>query len=281
MFDRDVLFPMLRKVHDVIRKNAPEAIYFFEPAQFPDTIPLFGGLVSPVGFPETPGGPENAKYESLNDHTYCCQMDADICHFGEPPLEAKDKCKGFHLKKVGVRAEDAKRMKVPLIFSEFGACSNSESCFNEITAAAEAYDSQLASWMYWMFKGFGDFTTTGGLIQGYYDGAGKLQEWKVLALQRSFVYAFQGKPLSMKFITDELNNGTMVAKFTLDTSINAPSEIYLSESVYYPNGFKLSILIDNQIVSEYIDVDHSTKNYLKFIITDDKYHGKIVSIVLT
>ena len=171
-FDREVLFPLLKKVHDVIRKNVNDMIYFFEPAQFPDTLPFMGGIVAHVGFPTTPGG--NPTHESLNDHTYCCQASADMCDSGEPPIEKMDQCKAFHAKKVNVRAEDAKRFNVPLVYSEFGACSNTLVCFHEITAAADAFDDHLASWMYWMFKGFGDFTTTGSLTEGYYDGAGNL-----------------------------------------------------------------------------------------------------------
>ncbi len=63
---------------------------------------------------------------------------------------------------------------MPLYFTEFGACANTEACFYEITGAAEAFDSELVSWAYWMFKGFGDFTTTGSLTEGLYDEEGKL-----------------------------------------------------------------------------------------------------------
>jgi hypothetical protein len=63
---------------------------------------------------------------------------------------------------------------VPLVFSEFGACANTEACLNEITSATDAFDEHLASWMYWMFKGFGDFTTTGSLTEGMYDKDGTL-----------------------------------------------------------------------------------------------------------
>lgn len=72
----------------------------------------------------------------------------------------------------------------------------------------------------------------------------------------------------------------MVAKFILDTTIKGDTEIYFSESVYYPYGYKVSILIDNRN-PEHIHVDSSVKNYLKFRINDSKYNGKTVSLVLT
>ena len=100
-------------------------------------MPLFGGIVAPLGFESTPGGAEFINREALNDHLYCCQADADVCLGGEPPLDKKDFCHKFHTNKVNVRSADAKRYGVPLIFTEFGACSNSEACFTEITSSAE------------------------------------------------------------------------------------------------------------------------------------------------
>ena len=47
------------------------------------------------------------------------------------------------------RSEDAKRLKVPIIISEFGACAESIECFNEITSATESFDAHLTSWAYW------------------------------------------------------------------------------------------------------------------------------------
>jgi hypothetical protein len=44
--------------------------------------------------------------------------------------------------------------------------------------------------MYWMFKGFGDFTTTGSLTEGVYDQDGNLQDKKIRALSRTFVTAW-------------------------------------------------------------------------------------------
>lgn len=70
---------------------------FFEPTQFPDTIP-FGdhGIVRELGFTEAPGGEDNVNTQVLNDHTYCCQMNSSICATGEPDLEYKDVCLEWH-----------------------------------------------------------------------------------------------------------------------------------------------------------------------------------------
>lgn len=71
-----------------------------------------------------------------------------------------------------MRREDADRLKSPLIFSEFGACFDTIECATEINNAMDGFDSQLASWAYWMYKGFGDFTTTGGAAEGMFNSDG-------------------------------------------------------------------------------------------------------------
>jgi len=63
---------MYKKIYDVYQKYDTSKIMFYEPPQGPDTVPLFGGLVFPVGFSENPGGNENTHNQMLNDHTYCC-----------------------------------------------------------------------------------------------------------------------------------------------------------------------------------------------------------------
>lgn len=87
------------------------------------------------------------------------------------------------------RKEDANNLGVPLIFTEFGACSNSSACVAEINNACDAFDDSLSSWTYWQFKGFYDFTTFilgGNATEGVYDGDGNLQTGKINALKRTY-----------------------------------------------------------------------------------------------
>lgn len=76
------------------------------------------------------------------------------------------------------------------MFTEFGACFDSLECYYEITNSADAFDSALASWAYWMYKGFGDFTTTGGDLEGMYTNEGVPQQYKVKALTRTYAVAY-------------------------------------------------------------------------------------------
>lgn len=55
-FDRDILFPLSQQAHNVVTAVDNTHIIFFEPAQFPDTLPFAGGVTLNTGFPETPGG---------------------------------------------------------------------------------------------------------------------------------------------------------------------------------------------------------------------------------
>lgn len=79
---------------------------------------------------------------------------------------------------------------MPLFYTEFGACFDGEECAVEINNSADAFDSQMASWSYWMYKSFGDFTTTGGPKEGMYNPDGTPQALKLKALTRTYITAF-------------------------------------------------------------------------------------------
>lgn len=75
--DRDYLQPMYKRIYETYKKHAiaaqaPQKIMIFEGAQFPDEIPLLGGIAFPVGFTEAPAGPHELSHQMLNEHTYCC-----------------------------------------------------------------------------------------------------------------------------------------------------------------------------------------------------------------
>lgn len=103
---------------------------YYEPGQFPDTVGVEGGKVFPLGFTQAPGGNSTQQLQTqvLNDHSYCCQKDPKMCATGEPPLEKSQECSQWHKLRVGTRFRDAQRYKVPLIISEFGACTASAAC---------------------------------------------------------------------------------------------------------------------------------------------------------
>jgi endoglycosylceramidase len=175
LFDREKLQPLYKRVFDEAFQS--QSIMFFEPAQFPDFFGTMGGIVFNLGFTEAPGGSDKANLHVLNDHTYCCELSADMCtgNGGEPPLEKAKECRNWHQKRVTTRLEDAERYKTPLFISEFGACKGSESCIQEITSVTEVCDEHLVGWAYWQFKNFNDITTTAGNgSEGFYNVDGSL-----------------------------------------------------------------------------------------------------------
>jgi endoglycosylceramidase len=213
---------------EVVRNNTQSPFLAIEPTQLPDT---FSKDVFPVGFTQLP-------FKSLlNDHTYCCEVGPDMCLNGEPSLQnASTVCRDFHKRKVNIRALDAERLGVGLVFTEFGACSGSDACVAEINGALDAFDSKALSWAYWQYKGFNDFTTTGSESEGLWYSNGTLQQEKLKALTRTYFMATQGSPESFSFV-----NGTFVGNFVLDSSISAGTLIYLNSEVYYPNGFTVDV----------------------------------------
>ena len=103
---------------------------WFEPFPFPDELGVLGGQVFHVGYQKPPGGEIGSNVHVLNDHTYCCQAGLKACPNGEPNVDGNwpQKCNKFHTKRISKRSEDAERLGVPLVITEFGACITEEAC---------------------------------------------------------------------------------------------------------------------------------------------------------
>jgi len=103
-FDSEKLQPLYKRAYDRYYEADKSKIMFFESAQFPDEIGIFGGMVFHLGFTEPPGGSKNLTTQVLNDHSYCCQLSSDICATGEPALEKAQVCRDWHEDRVNTRA---------------------------------------------------------------------------------------------------------------------------------------------------------------------------------
>jgi hypothetical protein len=89
---------------------------------------------------------------------------------------------------LSARSKDAERLGVPLIMSEFGACTDLDACVTEVKQVTDACDKHLASWAYWNFKPMKDITTTAGTSsEGFYNQDGSLQTEKVKMLSRTYI----------------------------------------------------------------------------------------------
>ena len=200
-FDKIALEPLFKRAfHEAYLASNDPKLMFFEPSQFPDEIGIFGGLVFPLGFTQPPGGSEYAANHVLNDHTYCCQLSADICAVGEPSLERAIDCRDWHQKRINTRAEDARRYSIPLFISEFGNCGDTDTCVNEVTSVMDSCDENLAGWAYWQYKnGFIISPKPSTGPEGFFNEDGSVQTKKVKALTRTYLQATQGTLLRMNF----------------------------------------------------------------------------------
>mmetsp|Transcript_28635 Transcript_28635/g.50911 ORF Transcript_28635/g.50911 Transcript_28635/m.50911 type:complete len:530 (-) Transcript_28635:411-2000(-) len=236
-FDRTVLQGLYQDYNAVIRKNTPDQIVFFEPVTF-DLLPLFGGIIFNVGFDDTPGGSASNAYQVLNDHIYCCAAGPNVCKTGEPTVKDEKMCRSFIDRKIEKRSHDAKKLGVGLIITEFGACTDSDGCMAEIDSVTNACDKSLVGWAYWMFKGFGDYTTTGSYTEGFYNQDGSLQQNKLKHLSRTYIQAYQGVPIKADF---DVSTGHFSASYEVDPSIQGSTDLYFNGAIYYPYGYKYVI----------------------------------------
>ena len=277
--DREVLDPLYSKIFDKYIKNDDKAVMWFEPPPQPDTLPIAGGTVAPVGFERPPGAQPGSPNHVLNDHTYCCAMDyeAGVCKDEEPTPAGAESCMKFHRAKLQTRSADAKRLKIPLFISEFGACFNEGPCTQEITQVAEACDEELVGWAYWQFKYYEDLTTSAGTnSEGVYNHDGSLQTFKVKALSRSYMQKTQGVPTKMKFDTQ---TSDFSFSFVVNTDINAPSVGFFSETFFYENGLNYTLTTsDGTELAQTAYTADFKDSHLTFQVTDSSLNGQTLTL---
>ena len=56
--DRKNLTPLYERAFETLQHSNKEALMWFEPTSHVDTIPIFSGIVTPVGFEQAPGAEE-------------------------------------------------------------------------------------------------------------------------------------------------------------------------------------------------------------------------------
>jgi len=278
-FDRQRLAPMYARVFERYQKNDSESIMWFEPATFPDIVSNFGGIITEVGFEVPPGGEIGSSHHVLNDHTYCCQLNREVCASGEPSTDKTQECYDWHDKRIGTRDNDAKRLGLPLHITEFGACLTEGPCTQEIRQVTEVSDKYLAGWGYWQFKNYEDLTTSAGTAsEGFYNPDGSLQAWKVKALARTYLMFTQGTPVRNTF---DMESASFEAEFRADTRIGHPTQIYYSAEYYYSNGIETEVIANGQVLAGSQYSLSVTDFYVLLQITDDTLNGETIKFTLT
>ena len=267
--DQNQLLPLYRKIDESLRKIDNDYIMMFEPNIFPDTLPLlfwrFRGTFTDLPI-------QDKGKQMYNYHSYCCSSSISMCSKGEPPLESAKECKAYHIENVNEANKYTSKHGIGSIITEFGACFNTESCYNEISSLSDAADQYLTSWAYWMYKPFNDFTTSCiDNQEGLFDADGSLQEFKVKGLTRTYVQAFQGEGIYMNFNKETKNFQT---KFKLNKTLDSPTVIYFNKELNYRNGY-------NILTSRKSFIDDSEENLLKIkIIDEDSSQNEEITILL-
>lgn len=262
--DKLEALPFYQKLDAELREIKSDFVGMYQPIPFPDTVPLFAGYTFP-SFAEMPAGKDKLQYQVLNVHSYCCQAGPNICSTGEPLIEDATFCRSFHERKMLAHVNEAKALQVPLIITEFGACSSSEACYQEMKTFTEVAENHFVSWAYWMYKSYGDHTTSAyEHSEGMFQEDGTPQDVKVKALTRSYIQVYQGKPVSSQF---DAETGLYSGSYYLDETVLAPSILYLNTERFYPEGFSVRLFNDkNKNYDAYAKIVDN--NYVHFFISN-------------
>lgn len=246
-----------------IRKIDSETLIFFAAVTWDDIIP--------VGFEHPPGGEENAATSVFAYHYY------------EPPQ--LDQYTYFR-----ARTNDAKRLHVASMLTEFErSTSDSQNTTDGFVKTADACDSHLQSWTMWEYKTFCKETeetlnsdSQAALFGSCKTGYGEHLIWSDNGTQnmeasrklaRTYARAVAGSTQSMSFNT---TTGDFRMKFSVDTSIDAPTEIFAHYTLNYPSGIDINVFPLHSLTWEKV-----SKNMIAFYATDKIQDGAEVIITIS
>ena len=269
---KDIL-PVYRKVDTELRQIKPNYILFFENTPVPDILPIFGGLFL-GSMDEKPAGDDVPQV--YNFHTYCCLSGTDTCAHGEASYDKSIKvCPTFHQKQFKKEIKTAEKLNVPMFLSEFGACSDSLACYNEIISVMKITEENFISWSYWNYKPYGDHTTSAIEMvsyEGIYNDDGTVQNIKEKGLSRGYVMYYQGKPIDFKYQTN--SNTNFETSFEYHKNITEPSVLYYNKGFFYKKGYNIQVINDDTkedlIQTEKVSMDYSIDNYINIKCLENK-----------
>ena len=277
------VLPLYKKVNEALRDIDPNYILYFENTPIPDTLPIMGGLVWGT-MKEKPG--DDNEPQVYNFHSYCCVSGANACENGEASLKnSLNLCPKFHKNKFRTEMDNARNnLHVPMFVSEFGACSDSQACYNEIMNVISICEENFISWSYWNYKPYGDHTTTAIQLveyEGIYNPDGTIQTIKEKSLSRAYVPYYQGLPIDFKF--EEGSSTNFETSFEYHSDIEAPTVLFYNKDFFYANGYKIEVINDetkeNLLESGAIVLDEQNDNYIHIIgskLLENKTRVRIV-----
>lgn len=238
----DYLQPMYQHVVKAIREVDNEKIVFYEGL----TIDYW-----PIGFQETPGGPEYNDRQAMSYHIYC-------------PLNgtsAKDEaaCDVINSELFNNRARDVERLGGGWLMTEFGASRDVKGDMYALNFLCEKMDKHQQSWMYWQYKYFNDITTCTPEGEALYLNNGTVAQDKLRVLSRTYPEMVAGTLLDYHFhveLTGLFSMNYQPWAGTTSTSANPLSRVstvYYNEELYYPKGVHVQLTYSDVVSGKKID----------------------------
>jgi len=205
--DAKNLAPLYERLHDSIRQVDNETIIFYEPHVSTTQVLPFS-----AGFEQGPGGSEFRDRHAFAFHVYCPTVDAT----GTPQNE--EYCDFYAETSFRVRDSDYKRLGGGVMMTEWGVFSDRDPAIDELRTLSTLCDDYLMSWAYWEYEGMKNLKMDRHLTNTY-------------------ARSIAGNPISMHF-----DNETARFDLVYETNqIGLETEIFLRESLWYPNGFNVFI----------------------------------------
>eukprot|EP00300_Choanocystis_sp_HF-7_P004265 c13276_g1_i1.p1 GENE.c13276_g1_i1~~c13276_g1_i1.p1 ORF type:complete len:491 (+),score=99.46 c13276_g1_i1:181-1473(+) len=214
--DRHRLQPFYDAVVAQVLPNDPSRLFMFEPATWSDE---FG---SPIFDTEFQHAPAFVNHSIYSFHYY-------------PYVNRGTKHAYFTQ-----RRKDSDRLKAAPFVTEMDDIGDLQS-----------YDDFLFSWATWEYKSFLPSSSetpltpvcTGCGSQIWPDGRFNKDNAKLMS--RTYPQAVQGRLTSISFNS---TTGEFAMRFTAKSNVSLPTEIYLNEEVYYPNGYLITVTSDVQVL---------------------------------
>lgn len=175
-------------------------------------------------------------------------------------------------------------LNVPLINTEFGACSDTLACYEEMMNVIRNLESNLIGWAYWNYKPYGDHTTSAIEVverEGIYNEDMSVQRVKERALSRSYIQYYQGRPIKFKYDNDSETN--FESCFLYESDIKEPSVLYFNKKFFYRKGKEILEVFDEKgedlIKNGKVKINNKEENYIEILVVEGSVEdGKEIRI---
>jgi len=171
------------------------------------------------GFQEVPGGAAYTNRSALSYHYYSPpNLDVNITFSS--------------------RVADMKRLGCAGLLTEFNTGADSNTTMAQIYEVTHTAEENLQSWIGWAYKVFNSYGTGYSL----YFPNGSIDYVLIKGLARTYAKAVAGN-VTKSIFDNETAIYTLI--FTINQSCQLPTELFISEDLWYVNGYQIQITPSN------------------------------------